>query len=204
MPSLRCCGETQVGGLSEETILPAMRMSPPSGVSSPAIQRSNVVLPEPLAPTMTNSSPSATSKSSDLIAAITPSLTAKRFSRRRMEIISLSQFLVSGFKFHVKTKPETSNQLETRKREVASAVSVIFRARQRIIDRFFECRGSPPFTCRPAFAVGTDLIHGGVDLDLVAVGIVEFEAWITPRAAPTFVEDRYAFGFEKVADLKEL
>jgi len=55
-------------GLSEDTIRPAIRISPPSGVSIPAMHRSKVVFPEPLAPTMTKSSPSAISRSRALTA----------------------------------------------------------------------------------------------------------------------------------------
>src|SRR5919109_4135089 len=88
MPSLRFWGGTQVGGLSDETTRPAIEIAPPFGTSKPAMHRNRVVLPEPLAPTITKNSPSATSRSSDFTAATVPSLTLKRLCRRRMEIIA--------------------------------------------------------------------------------------------------------------------
>src|SRR3989338_2910241 len=90
MPSWRCCDATQTGGLSEETTRPAMRTSPPSGASNPATHLRSVVLPEPLAPTMTKNSPSATSRSSPLRAATLPPPTANSLASWRMEIIGSS------------------------------------------------------------------------------------------------------------------
>src|SRR3989338_2936228 len=90
MPSWRCCDATQTGGLSEETTRPAMRISPPSGASNPATHLRSVVLPEPLAPTMTKNSPSATSRSSPLRAATLPPLTVNSLARWRIEIIGSS------------------------------------------------------------------------------------------------------------------
>src|SRR3970282_2121829 len=90
MPSWRCCDATQTGGVSEETTRPAMGISPPAGPSKPATPLRGVVLPEPLAPTMTKNSPSATSRSSPLRAATLPPLTVNSLARCRMEIISPS------------------------------------------------------------------------------------------------------------------
>ena len=87
MPKFRSWGGTQTGGSSPNTVRSAMRISPPLGVSSPATQRSRVVLPEPLAPTMTKNSPSSTSRSRRLIAATLPSVTMNSFRSSRMVIM---------------------------------------------------------------------------------------------------------------------
>ena len=56
MPMLRCCG-----GMAMKS-RPSSEMVPDVGVSSPAIIRSVVVLPQPDAPTSVKNSPPATSK----------------------------------------------------------------------------------------------------------------------------------------------
>ena len=90
MPKFRSCGGTHTGGSSPNTVRSAMRISPPLGVSSPATQRRRVVLPEPLAPTMTKNSPSSTSRSRRLSAAETlPSVTMNSLRSSRMVIMRL-------------------------------------------------------------------------------------------------------------------
>ena len=81
---------------------------------------------------------------------------------------------------------------------------MILGARERIIDRFFQSCGPIPLIGRTAAAVAADLIHGGVDLDLIAIRIVEFEAGISTRSAPPFIEDCNALGLQKFADLEKL
>src|SRR5919197_1276119 len=87
MPKLRLWGGTHMGGLSDDRTLPAMRISPASGTSSPATQRSRVVLPDPLAPTITNSSPSFTSRSTALSAVTRPFITRNSLVSRRSSIM---------------------------------------------------------------------------------------------------------------------
>src|SRR5437899_8605262 len=66
-----------------------MRISPRSGDSNPATHLRRVVFPEPLAPTMTKNSPSATWSSKPFSADTLPSLTVNCLVRPRMEIMGL-------------------------------------------------------------------------------------------------------------------
>src|SRR5437867_6192798 len=67
--------------------------------------------------------------------------------------------------------------------------SIILGARQRICDGFFKGRSAFPFVSRTASAVRADLIHGGVDLDLITVRVVEFDSRVASRTVPSFVEN---------------
>src|SRR5829696_8510329 len=68
MPSSRSRGGTRTPRAGDETILPPMLISPPVGCSSPATQRSVVVLPQPDGPSRTTISPAGTSKLTPSIA----------------------------------------------------------------------------------------------------------------------------------------
>jgi hypothetical protein len=50
MPMRRRLGGTNVPRTDEDTVTPAISISPASGVSRPALQRSSVLLPQPLGP----------------------------------------------------------------------------------------------------------------------------------------------------------
>src|SRR5215470_11024521 len=63
MPRLRCCGGTNTLAGTFTTGRSAMVMRPSSALSSPATQRSVVVLPQPEGPSSVTISPAATSKS---------------------------------------------------------------------------------------------------------------------------------------------
>src|SRR5262249_23056681 len=180
MPSFRCCEGIQAGGASDETTRPPMLIVPRSGTSRPATARSSVVLPEPLAPTMTKNSPSATSRFRFLIAATRPPPAGNSFASPRTEIIGSNAFAA------------------------AWKGLVVFGAGQRIGDGLFERRRALPFVSRTASSVAAYLIHRGVYLDLVAVGVVELDAGIPAGAAAAFVENLDAFRPEKIADLEQL
>src|SRR6188472_2205735 len=62
MPRSRRRGGTRTPRSGDDTTLPAMLISPDVGCSSPATQRSVVVLPQPEGPSRTTISPGATSK----------------------------------------------------------------------------------------------------------------------------------------------
>ena len=62
MPKLRLFGATKMRLADEYMTLPATSISPEVGRSSPAIERSVVVLPQPEGPSSVNSLPSGTSK----------------------------------------------------------------------------------------------------------------------------------------------
>src|SRR5829696_6202633 len=62
MPSSRRRGGTRMPRSGDETTLPAMLISPEVGCSSPATQRSVVVLPQPEGPSRTTISPAGTAK----------------------------------------------------------------------------------------------------------------------------------------------
>src|SRR5262249_43118378 len=81
---------------------------------------------------------------------------------------------------------------------------VVLRPRERVRHRLFERRGALPLVAGAAIAVGADLVHRGVDLDLVAVGIVELHARIAAGAAAALVENLDASRPEKIADLEKL
>src|SRR6478672_705549 len=68
MPRSRSRGGTRMPRSGEETTCPAMLISPPVGCSSPATQRSVVVLPQPDGPSRTTISPAGTAKLTPSIA----------------------------------------------------------------------------------------------------------------------------------------
>src|ERR1700733_14271436 len=62
MPRSRSRGGTRMPRAGDDTTRPAMPMSPEVGCSSPATQRSVVVLPQPEGPSSTTISPAGTAK----------------------------------------------------------------------------------------------------------------------------------------------
>src|SRR6185436_10047130 len=68
MPRSRRRGGTRMPRSGDETTLPAMLISPEVGCSSPATQRSVVVLPQPEGPSRTTISPAGTAKLTPSIA----------------------------------------------------------------------------------------------------------------------------------------
>src|ERR1051325_7290278 len=68
MPRSRNRGGTRMPRSGDETTLPAMLISPSVGCSSPATQRSVVVLPQPEGPSSTTISPAGTAKLTPSIA----------------------------------------------------------------------------------------------------------------------------------------
>src|SRR5690349_13222225 len=71
---------------------PSIRMSPPSGSSKPAMQRSAVDLPQPEGPSRQTNSPSATSSDSALTATVVPK---RRVRDCRLSVAILCS-LISG------------------------------------------------------------------------------------------------------------
>ncbi len=61
MPKLRRFGATNTPCLDENTTRPPTSIAPDFGRSSPAMERSVVVLPQPLGPSSVNSAPSGAS-----------------------------------------------------------------------------------------------------------------------------------------------
>src|SRR2546429_3336441 len=70
MPRSRERGGTKMPRAGDDTTLPAMLISPDVGCSSPATQRSVVVLPQPEGPSRTTISPAGTAK-------LTPSMAGR-------------------------------------------------------------------------------------------------------------------------------
>src|SRR6185436_7313426 len=68
MPRSRKRGGTRIPRSGDDTTLPAMSISPDVGCSSPATQRSVVVLPQPEGPSKTTISPAGTAKLTPSIA----------------------------------------------------------------------------------------------------------------------------------------
>src|SRR6476620_7161729 len=68
MPRSRSRGGTRMPRSGDDTTRPAMLISPPVGCSSPATQRSVVVLPQPDGPSRTTISPAGTAKLTPSIA----------------------------------------------------------------------------------------------------------------------------------------
>src|SRR5262249_23371521 len=81
---------------------------------------------------------------------------------------------------------------------------MVFSARQRILDGLFKSGRPFPLVSRAALAVCADLIHGGVDLDLITVWIIKFEARIAPWPAPAFVKNFHSFRAEEVTNFEQL
>src|SRR4029450_4371697 len=75
MPSSRRRGGTRMPRSGDDTTLPAMLISPDVGCSSPATQRSVVVLPQPEGPSRTTISPAGTPK-------LTPSIAGRAIANR--------------------------------------------------------------------------------------------------------------------------
>src|SRR4029434_351642 len=96
------------------------------------------------------------------------------------------------------------NDLSAFEMVLVRPILVVFSARQWILDRLFESGCPFPFISRAAFAICADLVHGSVDLDLVTVGIVEFDARIAPWPAPAFVKNFNSLGLKEIANLEKL
>src|SRR5919199_5917401 len=86
MPTLRFSVGTCLPG--EPTSLPSSQISPASGSSRPAISLREVVLPHPLGPSRTSSSPSSTSKltSSEAYSLRTPRKPTAAMRRNRTSL----------------------------------------------------------------------------------------------------------------------
>ena len=69
MPRLRRCGGTNTPAATSTMVRSPITMRPPSARSSPATQRSVVVLPQPEGPSSVTISPGPTSKSMPATAA---------------------------------------------------------------------------------------------------------------------------------------
>src|SRR5690554_5338309 len=87
MPIPRLSGVTFLGRLPllDQTTLSPIAIVPESGVSRPAMQRSSVVLPQPLGPSSVVTDPSATLRLTSLRAVTSPSddwYVLRRFSTR--------------------------------------------------------------------------------------------------------------------------
>src|SRR5271163_3370108 len=76
MPKLRRLGATKMPLSDENTTRPPTSMEPDFGRSRPAMERSVVVLPQPLGPSSVNSSPSGTSNDTSCAAFTTWPLAA--------------------------------------------------------------------------------------------------------------------------------
>ena len=74
---------------ASNTVFPRIAIDPASGCSSPAIERSSVVLPQPLGPSRTTNSPGVTSSETPSIArACEPSSRRNTFASPRTETIA--------------------------------------------------------------------------------------------------------------------
>src|SRR5205823_2818333 len=91
MPSSRKRGGTKIPRSGDETTLPAMLISPDVGCSSPATQRSVVVLPQPEGPSRTTISPVGTAK-------LTPSIAGRPIANCLRRSVT-SSVAVMAFKF---------------------------------------------------------------------------------------------------------
>ena len=76
MPKLRRLGATKMRFSEANTTRPSTSIEPDRGRSSPAIDRSVVVLPQPLGPSSVNSAPSGTSNDTSCTALTTWPLAA--------------------------------------------------------------------------------------------------------------------------------
>src|SRR5579864_9571335 len=83
MPRSRARGATWMPRIGDDTILPAMLISPPVGCSSPATQRRVVVLPQPDGPSSTTISPAGTLK-------LTPSTAGRPIAKRLVSAVTSS------------------------------------------------------------------------------------------------------------------
>src|SRR5262249_9397457 len=88
MPRLRRCGGTNTPPATSTTGRSPIRMRPAFAFSSPATQRSVVVLPQPEGPSSVTISPAATSKSMPATAATVSVLPAKVFVSPSTRIIA--------------------------------------------------------------------------------------------------------------------
>src|SRR6266436_8800929 len=68
MPKLRRFGGMEIPAADENTTVPCRLISPDFGASRPAIERSVVVLPQPLGPSSVKSLPSGTSNETSWVA----------------------------------------------------------------------------------------------------------------------------------------
>src|SRR5581483_3156418 len=89
MPIWRSSGGTKAPPRALKTARSSITISPATGCSSPAMQRSVVVLPQPLGPSKVNSSPFATSKDTPRSARTSPLAPAKTLTRSLTLIIIL-------------------------------------------------------------------------------------------------------------------
>src|SRR5689334_20012507 len=88
MPMFRLFGGTLTRRPASKTGRSANEIAPSSAVSSPAMQRSVVVFPQPLGPSRTRNSPSSISRSRSSIAVV-GALPPKRFVRLRIRTLDI-------------------------------------------------------------------------------------------------------------------
>ena len=93
MPKVRRLGGTKSLRVEEYTGVPLTMTSPETGLSSPAMDRMVVVLPQPLGPSKVNSRPSGTLKLTPLTA-LTERPAASMYSAKRLRTSSM---VFSGF-----------------------------------------------------------------------------------------------------------
>src|ERR1043166_7652441 len=101
MPKLRRLGATKIFRADENTTAPATATSPAVGRTRPAIERSVVVLPQPLGPSRVNSLPAGTSNATSCAARTAAPRSAGysvhsdlTLSTRALPILSLAHVLV--------------------------------------------------------------------------------------------------------------
>src|SRR5262252_3125192 len=82
--------------------------------------------------------------------------------------------------------------------------SLIGHSLKRMRHGLLEALGPAPLLRRPALAVGADLIHRGVDLDVEPVWILELDSRVPSRATTSLVDDGHVPGAEEIANLEQL
>src|ERR1700722_3894782 len=93
MPRSRSRGGTRTPRAGDDTTRPAMLMSPEVGCSSPATQRSVVVLPQPDGPSSTTISPAGTAK-------LTPSMAGRPIENCLRRSVTSSVAVMIGTASH--------------------------------------------------------------------------------------------------------
>src|ERR1700728_4561787 len=89
------------------------------------------------------------------------------------------------------------------KRSKITAFMALVLVGQRARDRVFERFHAIELFGRPDLAVGADLIHVGIDLERVAVGLHELAAAVAAGSAPAFEIDRNPARLQEVARAEE-
>jgi hypothetical protein len=89
MPMRRRLGGTNVPRTDENTVTPAISISPASGVSRPALQRSSVLLPQPLGPNKVSASGYGRRKRSSTFKCICKAKVSYRYICERLERLTV-------------------------------------------------------------------------------------------------------------------